>query len=65
MSDRLKKSHPEVSWQAIAGFRNVLVHDYLGIKLPRIWEIIEKDLPTLRAAVENMRQELDEREPRE
>ncbi|MBI4830975.1 MAG: DUF86 domain-containing protein [Candidatus Lindowbacteria bacterium] len=61
LSIALKKAHTEVSWQGIAGFRNVLVHDYLGIKLPRIWEIIEKDLPELRAAAENMLRELDER----
>jgi len=30
ISDRLKASHPEVEWRVIAGFRNVLVHDYLG-----------------------------------
>ena len=32
ISEHLKTRHPEVDWQAIAGFRNVLVHDYLGIK---------------------------------
>ena len=28
ISDHLKSLHPEVDWRAIAGFRNVLVHDY-------------------------------------
>lgn len=54
LSKELKDSHPQVSWQGIAGFRNVLVHDYLGIKPERIWQIIEKDLPVLRSAVEKM-----------
>lgn len=58
MSDELKSSRPEVAWQAIAGFRNVLVHDYLGIKLERVWEIVERDLPILRTAVEAMRRKL-------
>lgn len=58
LSGELKSSRPEVAWQAIAGFRNVLVHDYLGIKLERVWEIVERDLPILRAAVEAMRREL-------
>jgi uncharacterized protein with HEPN domain len=31
----------------VAGFRNVLVHDYLGINLVRVWEIIETYLPEL------------------
>ncbi len=54
LSDGLKEQHPEVSWQGIAGFRNVLVHDYLGIKAERVWQVIESDLPVLRAAVESM-----------
>jgi uncharacterized protein with HEPN domain len=37
LSPLLKDAHPEVSWQGISGFRNILVHDYLGIKLERVW----------------------------
>ena len=33
IGDQVKVLHPEVDWRAIAGFRNVLVHDYLGINL--------------------------------
>jgi uncharacterized protein with HEPN domain len=36
----------------------VVVHDYLGIKLERVWEIIERDLPPLRTAIESMRREI-------
>jgi len=38
ISGHLKALHPEVDWRAIAGFRNVLVHDYLGINLERVWK---------------------------
>jgi uncharacterized protein with HEPN domain len=58
LSDELKKAHPEIPWESISGFRNVLVHDYLGIKPERIWEIIERDLPPFRAALEAMRIEI-------
>jgi len=54
LSATLKAQHPEIPWVAIAGFRNVLVHDYLGISLSRIWEVIERDLPALSAAVTSM-----------
>lgn len=30
LSDEFKERHPEVPWQNIAGFRNILVHGYLG-----------------------------------
>lgn len=41
LSADLKSAHPEVDWRGISGFRNVLVHDYLGINLIRVWEIVE------------------------
>ena len=50
--------HPEVPWAAIAGFRNVLVHDYLGLSLPRVWDVVERDLPAFRVAVMAMLEEL-------
>lgn len=33
-----------------AAFRNVLVHDYLGIDMERIWEIVQRDIPPLKHA---------------
>jgi uncharacterized protein with HEPN domain len=51
LSDALKAQRPEVDWASIAAFRNVVVHDYLGIDLPRIWDIVKRDLPTLKGAI--------------
>ena len=59
ISDRLKALHPEVDWRAIAGFRNVLVHDYLGINLVRVWEIVSVHLPVLGAQMDAIRHEAD------
>lgn len=58
LPDDLKARHGEVDWRGLAGFRNVLVHDYLGVNLHRVWEIVHKDLPTLRIALEAMRSEV-------
>jgi uncharacterized protein with HEPN domain len=54
VSDEMQANHPEVEWFKIRGFRNVLVHDYLGVDLERVWNIIENDLSKLKAAVEKM-----------
>jgi len=59
ISDHLKSLHPEVDWRAIAGFRNVLVHDYLGINLERVWEIVSVHLPVLESQMEAIRPEAD------
>ena len=57
ISERLKALHPEVDWRAIAGFRNVLVHDYLGINLARVWEIVSVHLPALESQMQAIRHE--------
>jgi uncharacterized protein with HEPN domain len=59
----LKGRHSDLPWTAIAGFRNVLVHDYLGISLSRVWDITQRDLPALRAAVILMLAETEFRGP--
>ena len=33
LSEKVKNTQTGVDWRAIAGFRNVLVHDYLGLDL--------------------------------
>lgn len=61
LSDALKTRHQEVEWRNIAGFRNVVVHDYLGVDLDQIWEVVERDLPGLKDQVASILQELRER----
>lgn len=60
LSEPLRRSHPEIDWRSIAGFRNVLVHGYLGLDLHQIWEIVERDLPPLRQSIEAILREISE-----
>jgi len=54
LSDEIKETHPGIPWSAIAGFRNVLVHDYLGLNLQQVWHIIEVDIPVLYQALKKL-----------
>ena len=54
LSEQIKLGHPEIAWQSIAGFRNLLVHDYLGISLARVWEILDRDLPDLKRVAKEL-----------
>jgi uncharacterized protein with HEPN domain len=56
LSEKLKMRHPEVEWRRIGAFRNILVHDYLGIDMERIWEITQRDVPALKTTVLRMRE---------
>lgn len=42
-----EESHSDISWRQIYGLRNRIIHDYEGINLNLIWEIIQEDLPEL------------------
>jgi uncharacterized protein with HEPN domain len=61
LSEGHKTKHPEVDWRGIGGFRNVLVHDYLGIDVERVWDVVEKDLPDLKAKVASILRGLEEK----
>ncbi len=54
LSEEIRATEPAVPWRELAGFRNVLVHGYLGIDLAAVWLVIEQDLPPLAAALERM-----------
>ena len=50
VSEWIKASQPTVDWKSLSGFRNVLVHDYLGVDLELVFRIVEHDVPTLKRA---------------
>lgn len=47
LSESFKKKFPNIEWYKIAGLRNILVHDSLGIDLDIVWDVIKLKLPEL------------------
>jgi uncharacterized protein with HEPN domain len=43
----IKENHPDIDWIAINGLRNRIAHEYFGLSLSVIWEIVQTDLPHL------------------
>lgn len=41
-----REKHPYIPWRQMAGLRDVLIHNYAGVSLRRIWRLIEKELDT-------------------
>jgi uncharacterized protein with HEPN domain len=52
LSPALQARHPDIPWARVVGFRNWLAHGYRDLNLDLVWEVIEADLPRMRAAVE-------------
>lgn len=51
LSADLKESHPDIEWSTLAAFRNVLVHDYLGIDIKLVWIVISQDIPEFKRKI--------------
>jgi uncharacterized protein with HEPN domain len=47
LSQDLRSRHHEVPWRRIAGLRDVLIHNYMGVDLAAVWEITQRDLPVI------------------
>lgn len=54
LSDDIKKTGAEVKWRDISRFRNVLVHNYLGVDLDNIWDIVKRDVSKLKIHIADM-----------
>lgn len=52
LSQDFKAHHSEIEWYKIAGLRNILVHDYLGIDLTTVWSVVTDKLPELKKLIE-------------
>jgi uncharacterized protein with HEPN domain len=57
LSEDLKAKYPDIEWHLIAAFRNVLVHDYLGVDIERVWEVTQREVPQLKKVVLTMLEE--------
>lgn len=46
---RLRAETPEIDWKRVVAFRNVLAHEYFGVSVPIVWDIVQTKLGPLHA----------------
>lgn len=54
ISHEFRLKYPQVPWRAMAAMRNILIHQYEGVDLKKVWGVVAKDVPTLIKAIESI-----------
>ena len=58
LPSKIKSKYRDVEWKAMIAFRNVIIHEYFGINLKIMWDIIENELPELENKLKRIYKEL-------
>lgn len=54
----IKDKYVEIPWKRIAGMRDILIHQYSGVKLERVWVVVKRDLPHLKENIINFKENI-------
>ena len=51
ISDEFQEKHNKIPWSAMIGTRNIIVHGYDQVKLQIVWEILQRDIESLKSEI--------------
>lgn len=54
ISEETRQKYPHIKWRKIAGFRDIVAHEYFGVNEETIWDIVKNEIPALLATVKIM-----------
>ena len=59
LSQELRSENSDIPWRQMAGFRDMLIHDYSKIDVGEVWAVIDQDLPMIRPRLVELLEELN------
>lgn len=58
ISPEIKSQYSQTRWREISGMRDKLIHEYFGVNLDIVWEVVGQDLPDLKNTVDSILERL-------
>ena len=59
ISDELRSKQPDIPWRRLAGMRDKLIHEYFGVNLTIVWQVVDQEIPKLGASLGEILQGFD------
>ena len=54
INDQIKNLREDIPWRDIAGLRDVLIHNYMGVDIKEVWNIVANHIPVLENAIDEL-----------
>ena len=56
LEEEFRQRYPNLPWKNMAGMRDVLIHQYFGVDLRRVWLTIKRDLPAIKREISEIQE---------
>ena len=56
--DDFREKYKEIPWKKIAGLRDVLIHEYFGVNVRRVWKMAMHDIFDLKQEILKVKKDL-------
>lgn len=54
LADEFRLQHNQIEWKNMAGMRDRLIHDYIGVNYTIVWDVMINKIPHIKTQVEDL-----------
>ena len=54
LPEQVRNRQPDIEWKKIAGLRDILIHEYFGINVKVVWDVVQHKLSGLETAAKQL-----------